>query len=186
MHGLQDRGGPVAGETGNERCEAHQSPHFRGPIRDPIIGTRMEFTGMQRSRLAYAVAGVALLAGTYSLPAAADDQNSYIHHRYIHHRIVHRAHPPAGDNDVYVRRGAEPVAAAPDAFHGPAAIITAPIAIAGTIVSLPFRLVEAVFPPRANDPRVLIGAPVYVAGEIAEFPFVAVNSIFGVQPTNYF
>jgi hypothetical protein len=47
-------------------------------------------------------------------------------------------------------------------------------------------LVEAVFPPRANDPHVLIGAPVYVAGEIAEFPIVAVNSIFGVQPTNYF
>ena len=136
---------------------------------------------MQRSRIAYAVAGVALLAGTYSLPAAADDQNSY-----IHHRIVRRTHPPAGANDIIVRKRAyrEPVAAAPDAFHGPAAIITAPVAIAGTIVSL--RLVEAVFPPRANDPHVLIGAPVYVAGEIAEFPIVAVNSIFGVQPTNYF
>jgi hypothetical protein len=141
---------------------------------------------MQRSRLAYAVAGVALLAGTYSLPAAADVQNSDIHHRYIHHRIVSRTHPPAGDNDVYVRRRAEPVAAAPDAFHGPAVIITAPVAIAGTIVSLPFRLVEAVFPPRANDPRVLIGAPVYVAGQIAELPFAAVNTVFGVPPTNYF
>ncbi len=152
-------------------------------MRDPIIGTRMELTGMQKSRLAYAVAGVALLAGTYSLPAAADVQNSY-----IHHRIVRRTHPPAGANDLIVRKRAyrEPVAAAPDAFHGPAAIITAPVAIAGTIVSLPFRLVEAVFPPRANDPRVLIGAPVYAAGEIAEFPFVAVNSVFGVQPTNYF
>lgn len=138
---------------------------------------------MQRSTFAYAVAGVALLVGTYSLPAAADVQNSD-----IHHRIVRRSHPPAGANDVYVRKGAyrEPVAAAPDAFHGPAAIITAPVAIAGTIVSLPFRLVEAVFPPRANDPRVLIGAPVYAAGQIAEFPFVAVNSVFGVQPTNYF
>ena len=138
---------------------------------------------MQRSKLAYAVVGVALLAGTYSLPAAADVQN-----RGIHHRIVRRTHAPAGANDVYVRKGAyrEPVASAPDAFHGPAAIITAPVAIAGTIVSLPFRLVEAVFPPRANDQRVLIGAPVYVAGQIAEFPFVAVNSVFGVQPTNYF
>ena len=146
---------------------------------------------MQRSRLAYAVAGVALLAGTYSLPAAADVQNSDIyhrdiHHRDIHHRIVHRTYPPAGANDVYVRRRAEPVAAASDAFHGPAVIITAPVAIAGTIVSLPFRLVEAVFPPRANDPRVLIGAPVYVAGQIAELPFAAVNTVFGVPPTNYF
>jgi hypothetical protein len=143
----------------------------------------MELTGMQRSRLAYAVAGVALFAGTYSLPAAADVQNSD-----IHHRIVRRTHPRVGANDIIVRKRAdrEPVAAAPDAFHGPAAIITAPVAIAGTIVSLPFRLVEVVFPPHANDPRVLIGAPVYAAGEIAEFPFVAVNSVFGVQPTNYF
>ena len=138
---------------------------------------------MQKSRLAYAAAAVALFAGAWSLPAAAAVQNSD-----IHHRIVRRTHPPAGANDVYVRRGAyrEPVAAAPDAFHGPAAIITAPVAIAGTIVSLPFRLVGAVFPPRANDPRVLIGAPVYAAGEIAQFPFVAVNSAFGVPPTYYY
>jgi hypothetical protein len=139
--------------------------------------------GMQRSRLAYAVAGVALLAGTYNLPAAADVQ-----HSYTHHRIVRPTHRAAGANDLIVRKRAyrEPVAAAPDAFHGPAAIITAPVAIAGTIVSLPFRLVEAVFPPRTNDPRVLIGAPVYAAGQIAEFPFVAVNSVFGVPPTYYF
>ena len=141
---------------------------------------------MQRSRFAFAVAGMALLVGTYSLPAAADVQNSDIYHRHIHHRIVHRTYHPAGDNDVYVRRRAEPVAVAPDAFHGPAAIITAPIAIAGTIVSLPFRLVGAVFPPRADDPRMLIGAPVYAAGEIAQFPFVAVNSVFGVPPTFYY
>ena len=80
----------------------------------------------------------------------------------------------------------EPVAAAPDAFHGPAAIITAPVAIAGTIVSLPFRLVEAVFPRARERSARVIGAPVYAAGQIAEFPFVAVNSVFGVQPTNYF
>jgi hypothetical protein len=131
-------------------------------MRDPIIGTRMELTGMQRSRFAYAAAGAALLAATCSLPAAADG------------------------NDIIVRKRAEPVAAAPDAFHGPAAIITAPVATAGTIVSLPFRLVGAVVPPRANDPRVLIGAPVYAAGEIAQFPFVAVNSLFGMPLTTYY
>jgi hypothetical protein len=143
----------------------------------------MELTGMQRLRLACAVAGVALLAGTYSVPAAADVQNSG-----VHHRIVRRTHSPAGSNDIIVRKRAyrEPVAAAPDAFHGPAAIVTAPVAIAGTIVSVPFRLVETVFPPRANDPRVLIGAPVYAAGEIAEFPFFAVNSVFGVPSSYYF
>ena len=133
------------------------------------------------SKLAQAVTGVAILAGAYSLPAAAAVQ-----HRDIHHRIAHRIHHPVGAGDLTVRTPAyrQPVAAAPDAFHGPAAIITAPIAIAGTIVSLPFRLVDAVFPSRANDPRVLVGAPVHFAGQIAQFPFFAVNGAFGA-PSYY-
>jgi hypothetical protein len=134
------------------------------------------------SKLALAVAGVALLAGAYSLPAAAAEQ-----YRNIHHRVVHRMHY-SHNNDIIVRRRAnpEPVAAAPDAFHnGPATIITAPVAIAGTIVSVPFRVVEAVFPPRASDPRMIVGAPVAAAGQIAEFPFFAINGAFGVQ-SNYY
>jgi hypothetical protein len=128
------------------------------------------------SKLAQAVTGVALLAGAYSLPAAAAVQ-----HRDIHHRFAHRISHPVGNGDVVVRTPAyrQPVAAAPDAFHGPAAIITAPVAIAGTIVSLPFRMVEAVFPSRANDPRMMVGAPVHFAGQIAEFPFFVINSAFG-------
>jgi hypothetical protein len=126
-------------------------------------------------KLAQAVAGVALLAGAYSLPAAAAEQYRY------HHRCAHHYYHPADNGDVVVRTGAhrEPVAAAPDAFHGPAAIITAPVAIAGTFVSLPFRFVEAVFPWHANDPRMVVGAPVHFAGQIATFPFYAVNSAFG-------
>ena len=137
---------------------------------------------IRTSKLTQAVAGAALLAGVYSLPAAAEE------HRYIHHRIVHRIHHGVGNNDIVVRARAnpEPVAAAPDAFHGPAAIITAPVAIAGTIVSLPFRFVEAAFPPRADDPRVLVGAPVHLAGQIAEFPFYAVNGAFGAPATVYY
>ena len=130
------------------------------------------------SKLAQAVAGVALLAGAYSLPAAADVQ-----HRYIRHRIAHRIiHHPTGAGDVTVRTPAyrEPVAAAPDAFSGPAVVITAPVATAGTVVSWPFRAVEVVFPPRANDPRVVVGAPVHLAGQIAEVPFSVVNGAFGV------
>jgi hypothetical protein len=50
---------------------------------------------------------------------------------------------------------------------------------------LPFRAVEAVFPPHANDPRMLVGAPVHLAGQIAEFPFFVFNSPFGV-PTPYY
>jgi hypothetical protein len=135
------------------------------------------------SKLTLAVTSAALLAGAYSLPAAAAEQ-----YRDIHHRIVHRTHHPVHNNDLIVRQRAyrEPVAAAPDAFHnGPATIITAPVAIAGTIVSLPFRVVEAVFPPRTNDPRVVVGAPVQLAGQIAEFPFFAINGAFGVQSTYY-
>jgi hypothetical protein len=134
------------------------------------------------SKLAQAVTGVALLAGAYSLPAAAAVQ-----HRDIHHRIVHRIHHPVDNGDLIVRTPAyrQPVATAPDAFHdGPATIITAPVAIAGTIVSLPFRVVEVVFPPRANDPRMVVGAPVHLAGQIAGFPFFAVNGAFGV-PSYY-
>lgn len=135
------------------------------------------------SKLAQAIAGAALIAGAYSLPAAAAEQ-----YHHVHHRIAHRTYHPVHNNDIIVRRRAhpQPVAAAPDAFHnGPATIITAPVAIAGTIVSLPFRAVEAVFPPHPNDPRVLVGGPVYVAGQIAEFPFFAINSAFGVPSVYY-
>jgi hypothetical protein len=134
------------------------------------------------SKLTQVIAGAALLAGAYSLPAAAA-----VEHGDIHHRIAHRTHHPVYTGDITVRARAhrEPVAAAPDAFHGPAAIVTAPVAIAGTVVSLPFRVVEAVFPPRANDPRMLVGAPVHLAGQIAEFPFFVVNGAFGV-PTPYY
>jgi len=136
---------------------------------------------IRTSKLTQAVAGAALLAGV-SLPAAAA-----VEHRDIHHRIAHRTHHPVDSNDITVRARAhrEPVAAAPDAFHGPAAIVTAPVAIAGTIVSLPFRVIGAMFPPRTNDPRVLVGAPVHFAGQIAEFPFFAFNGAFGVKPTYY-
>ena len=134
------------------------------------------------SKLTQTVVGAALLAGAYSFPAAAD-----VKHRDFHHRIGHRTHHSVG-NDIIVtaRPHTEPVAAAPDAFHGPAAIITAPVAMVGTLVSLPFRVVEAVFSPSANDPRVLVGAPVHLAGQIAEFPFNVVNGAFGVPPTYYY
>jgi hypothetical protein len=135
------------------------------------------------SKLIQAAAGVALLAGAYSLPAAAAEQ-----YRDIHHRIVHRTHYSAHNGDIIVRRrvNPEPVAPVRDAFHnGPATIITGPVAIAGTIVSVPFRVVEAVFPPHPTDPRVLVGGPVYAAGQIAEFPFFAVNSAFGVPAVYY-
>ncbi len=133
-------------------------------------------------KLAQAVVGVALFAGASSLPAAGAVQNGD-----VRHPIVHRTHHRVDSSDITVRKHAsrEPVAAAPDAFHGPAAIITAPVEMAGMLVSLPFRAVEFIFPPRTNDPRMLVGAPVHFAGQIAEFPFFAFNGAFGVRPTYY-
>jgi len=134
------------------------------------------------SKLAQAAASVALLVGGYSLPAAAAEQYRNIHH------VAHQTHHQVHSNDIIVRRRVqpEPVAAGPDAFHnGPATIITAPVAIAGTIVSVPFRVAEAIFPPHPNDPRILVGGPVYVAGQIAGFPFFAINGAFGVKSVYY-
>jgi hypothetical protein len=134
------------------------------------------------SKLVQAAAGSTLAAGLFSLPAAAATT-----YGDVHHRIVHRTHHRFESSDVTVRKSAprEPVAAAHDAFHGPASIITAPVEMAGTLVSLPFRAVAFVFPPRANDPRVIVGAPVHFAGQIAEFPFFAINGVFGVTPSYY-
>jgi len=77
------------------------------------------------------------------------------------------------------------VAAAPDPFHGPAAVVTAPNAAAATVVSLPFRAAGYVFPAYGNpgaNPLVLVGAPIHAAGMIAEFPFYVIGSAFGAPP----
>ena len=136
----------------------------------------------QISKFALAVVGLALVAGASSLPAAAAAPYGDAHHRTVH-RTYHRVY----SSDVTVKKSArrEPVATGPDAFHGPAALITAPVFMAGTLVSLPFRAVEVLFPPRANDPRLVVGAPVHFAGQIAEFPFYVINNAFGVRPTYY-
>ena len=135
------------------------------------------------SKLAQTVVAVALVAGASSLPAVAATQP----YGYVHHRTAHRTYRHYDSSDITVRKNVrrEPVAAAPDAFHGPAFLITAPVEMAGTLVSLPFRAVEAIFPPRANDPRLVVGAPVHFAGQIAEFPFYVINGAFGVRPTYY-
>ena len=136
----------------------------------------------QISKFALAVVGLALVAGASSLPAAAAAP-----YGDTHHRNLRRPHHQVYSSDVTVRKSArrEPVATGPDAFHGPAALITAPVFMAGTLVSLPFRAVEVLFPPRANDPRLVVGAPVHFAGRIATFPFYVINNAFGVRPTYY-
>ena len=128
------------------------------------------------SKWAQSAAVLALVAS--ALPAAAAPSDTR-----------HRAWRPKAhrveSSDVTVRKSAAREPVGYDAFHGPAAIITAPVYIAGTFVSLPFRALEVVFPPHANDPRVLIGAPVHFAGQVAQFPFSTVNNAFGGRPTYY-
>jgi len=75
------------------------------------------------SKLAQALVGVGLVAGASSLPAVAA-----VKYGDVHHRIVHRTHHRVDSSNTTVRKSAprEPVAAAHDAFQGPAAIITSP------------------------------------------------------------
>lgn len=123
------------------------------------------------SNFARRTASAVLVAAVSILPAAAATKHRRAHPARAHMLTVHRL----------------PVEAppAPDPYHGPAAIFTAPVAAAGMIVGLPFRAANVVFPHTANDPRILVGAPVYAAGRIAQFPFYFVDSAFGVPPDYY-
>jgi hypothetical protein len=125
------------------------------------------------------IGAVTVFAATLSLPAVAETH----HWRATHHHQV--SYRPL---TVTKRREHEAIVARPDPFHGPAAIVTAPNAIAATIVSLPFRAAALVFPPYgdpARNPLILIGAPVHAAGYVAEFPFFVVGSAFGAAPHVY-
>jgi hypothetical protein len=145
----------------------------------PFILTKNgEIFSMQSriSRLAQIAASTAVFATAFTLPAAAE----------YHHRHWHRHHE-AFDRPFTVSKhhNREAIVAAPNPYYGPAAIITAPNAVAATIVSLPFRAAAVVFPPYGNpgvNPLVLVGAPVHAAGYVAEFPFYVVGSAFGAPP----
>jgi hypothetical protein len=80
------------------------------------------------------------------------------------------------------RGGYYVVPAAPPQYNpyaGPAALVTAPFAFVGTLVSLPFRAVNAIFPGQGNTPLTVIGAPVMLAGRVAEAPFRIAQQPFG-------
>lgn len=123
-------------------------------------------------------AGVALLA--LGMAGAANAQPYY----------APDGSPAYGPAPVYrqsyqpltVTRRYAPVAPAYNPYVGPKAVFTAPIATAGTLVALPFRMVNAVFPARGNpseNPLVLVGAPVHAAGQVAQLPFQIMQAPFG-------
>jgi len=124
-------------------------------------------------KLVQVFVGAAIIAAVSALPATAAQKYGGAYHHAMRH-----SHNRVESSDITVRKSP-----GPDAFQGPAALITAPVYVAGTFVSLPFRALEVVFPPHANDPRVLIGAPLHFVGQVADFPFSTVNGAFGVRST---
>lgn len=78
------------------------------------------------------------------------------------------------------RYGPAPLVVARPAYNpyvGPTAIVTGPIAIASTAVSLPFRILGDIFPP--VGPAAIVGAPIQAAGQIAQVPFMIAEAPFG-------
>ena len=130
-------------------------------------------------RLAQIAAGATVLAVSFALPASAKVE--YYHHKYWHRTAYH--HYRDVDRPLTVtRRVPRETVVAPDPYSGPAAIVTAPAAAGATVVSLPFRAANAIFPAHgdpATNPFVLVGAPIYVAGQVARLPFYVVGSAFG-------
>jgi len=139
------------------------------------------------SKAAQVAASVAVFAAAFALPAVAAEHHNGAHWRRGHHH----SHYAANDRPLTVRsRHSEPVVvASPDPYNnGPASIVTAPVAFAGTAVGLPFRAVGTVFPAHGDpavNPLVLVGAPVHVAGQFLQFPFYVVDSAFGTPPHYY-
>jgi hypothetical protein len=140
--------------------------------------TTKEIISMQTKtmKLAHIAVATAVLATAFNLPAVA---TAHGYHRHHHHygyghalTVSRRAYPAA-------------VVAAPDPFHGPGVIITAPVALAATFVSLPFRAVGSVFPATGNTPLVIVGAPAHFAGQVVQFPFYVVGNAFGAAPATY-
>ncbi len=63
-------------------------------------------------------------------------------------------------------------------YSGPGAIVTAPLGVASTIVSVPFRILGSIFPAEGS-PLAIVGAPVQFAGRVAQAPFQIAEVPFG-------
>lgn len=103
------------------------------------------------------------------------------HHHHYYRREAFRGRPLIVRSHHYYYAPAE----TRDPWRGPAPVITGPNYVAATIVSLPFRAANSIFPAYgdpASNPLILIGAPIHVAAQVAEFPFYAVGTVFGAPP----
>jgi hypothetical protein len=139
---------------------------------------------MQSKCFSLAVASFATTAAV--LLACSSGVQAHEYRYYHHHYYRHEAY---NDRPLTVtkhrHRYYAPTVEARDPWRGPVPIITGPNYVAATIVSLPFRAANSIFPAYgdpATNPLILIGAPVHVAAQVAEFPFYAVGTVFGAPP----
>ncbi len=75
-----------------------------------------------------------------------------------------------------------PVVVAPVYAPGPEIIVTGPLRVASTLVAIPFRVGNAIFPASAPPPVNFVGAPIAAAGLIAQAPFEIMSAPFGGLP----
>jgi len=127
---------------------------------------------MQKTSKLVQVSAVALAIASALTVSAVAKEGHKKHHAHYRAVTVHQVAAPA-----------------PDAFHNPAAPITAPVHIAGTVIGAPFMAASQIFPYQvspAQNPLVLIGAPIHVVGTVLTAPFYVVNTAFGVPPAQPF
>lgn len=63
--------------------------------------------------------------------------------------------------------------------NGVATIVTGPVQVASELATLPFRVINGVFPPDPRSPLGVIGAPTYAVGKVVEYPFHVIQAPFG-------
>lgn len=63
--------------------------------------------------------------------------------------------------------------------NGIGTVVTGPVAVAGELAALPFRVVNAIFPADPRSPLSFIGAPVAAIGTAVQYPFHVVQAPFG-------
>ena len=129
-----------------------------------------------------AVAALAL-AGLVSTDISASAQSAYTNGSDYVRPSRHYVRRRVAERPLTVRRVAPPppmVEMAPpyNPSMGPGAIVTGPVGIASTVVSLPFRILGGIF-PSYGSPLAVIGAPIQIAGRIAQAPFQIVEAPFG-------
>ena len=79
-------------------------------------------------------------------------------------------------------RPSAPVVVAGPVVTGPGTLVTAPLGFGSSIVSLPFRGLNGIFPASgdiATNPLVLIGAPLHAVADLVQVPFRVIGEPFG-------